>query len=570
MSNTDKKASHYCEYPNLSGQVSASATYGVMPEALNDYRVPPYYAASFPYGYVYDNRLVYMQTPQGYNIQTSQDNLNKNKRPVGMTNQYYDPKSVQGEDMNMTHLQYVPQYTNGQSSIAGYPTMITAPQYQLNQMMQQGMMFSYAQPSPSLKRDIPTQNLYSINDKSSKKQAVQQPQQRVQRVSHYGVMGQPMTTPIMQVQGKPVSMDYSRIATSKYMAQPSRSQVTPQPPSVKQEVNNLRGTFKIAGSCLDKATVTDMERTVATILCGMKGTTPLPTQSPAQGSTPVPSQPLVQMPMQQSVQQSVQLPTQMSMQQPIQQLPQSQPPQPSNPSPAPQATSPEVVPPAFTQVLNSVVPSALSTPSVKSEGIPPIPSPPQTLLPPTMNPMSYTSEASGKEVEKSEETHDSSISIIPPLDPEQLLFCRMPVACRPAVSKSSTAPAEIPSVLPTAESGSVAVSEGTQLQQASIPSSLPQSASEQSTSTQEPSSQQSSSQLPTQPTLSEGVDQSQKKSGEEERVPLVPTQENEEETVPLVHVPTDQKQDDTDGVPLTHVVVLKKPEENEVRQDVPK
>lgn len=172
MSNTDKKASHYCEYPNLSGQVSASATYGVMPEALNDYRVPPYYAASFPYGYVYDNRLVYMQTPQGYNIQTSQDNLNKNKRPVGMTNQYYDPKSVQGEDMNMTHLQYVPQYTNGQSSIAGYPTMITAPQYQLNQMMQQGMMFSYAQPSPSLKRDIPTQNLYSINDKSSKKQAV--------------------------------------------------------------------------------------------------------------------------------------------------------------------------------------------------------------------------------------------------------------------------------------------------------------------------------------------------------------------------------------------------------------
>ena len=66
------------------------------------------------------------------------------------------------------------------------------------------------------------------------------------------------------------------------------------------------------------------------------------------------------------------------------------------------------------------------------------------------------------------------------------------------------------------------------------------------------------------------MSQSQDKSGDEEMVPLVPTQENEEETVPLVHVPTDKKQDDTDGVPLVHVDVLQKSEESEVRQDSPK
>lgn len=245
MSNTDKKASHYCDYPNLSGQVSASTPYGVMPEALNDYRAPPYFAASYPYGYVYDNRLVYMQTPQGYNIPTTQDNHAKSKRPVGMTNQYYDPKSAQSEDMNMTHLQYVPPYSNGQPAIAGYPAMMTPPQYQLNQMMmQQGMMLSYPQQSPSLKRDVSTQNLYSLNDKSSKKQAIQQPQQRVQRMSHYGVMSQPIANQMMQIQGKAVPMDYSRMqAPSKYMAQLSRFQTSTQPQQVKQEPNSsVRGT----------------------------------------------------------------------------------------------------------------------------------------------------------------------------------------------------------------------------------------------------------------------------------------------------------------------------------------
>lgn len=304
-----------------------------------------------------------------------------------------------------------------------------------------------------------------------------------------------------------------------------------------------------------------MERAVASILCGMKGSNSLPSQSSSQGSAVLPSQPSVPVSVQQPVQPSTQLPTQMSMQQPIQQLPLSQP---SNPPSAPQPTSSENAQPVFTQVPNSVVPSAIPSSSVTSEGIPPIPSPPQTLLPPTMNPMSYASEAGAKEMEKSEEAHDSNISIIPPLDPEQLLSCRMPVACRSATSQPS-APTDIPSVLPAAASGSTTVTEGTQSQQASQPSSLPQSTTEQTSS-----SQSSVSQHPIQPTPSEGADKSQEKSEVKETDRMASAQGDEEEIVPLVNIATDPNKDETDGVPLTHVDVLKKPIKDEVRQGVPK
>ena len=175
MNNADKKATHFTDYSNLSAQMPVPTPYGVIPETLNDYRAAAYYAAAYPYGFMYDNRMVYMQAPQGYSIPVTQENQPKNKRVPTMPTQYVDSKSVSNDDMTMGAFQYAAHYPNPQPSLSGYPGMVNASQYPMNPVMvQQGMMLSYPPQAAPIKRDASSQSLYTLNDKSAKKPALQQ------------------------------------------------------------------------------------------------------------------------------------------------------------------------------------------------------------------------------------------------------------------------------------------------------------------------------------------------------------------------------------------------------------
>ena len=60
--NADKKPTHFTDYSNLSAQMPVPTPYGVIPETLNDYRTAAYYAAAYPYGLMYDNRMAVSYT----------------------------------------------------------------------------------------------------------------------------------------------------------------------------------------------------------------------------------------------------------------------------------------------------------------------------------------------------------------------------------------------------------------------------------------------------------------------------------------------------------------------------
>ena len=244
MSNSEKKAAQYVDYRVPAGQMPAPVAYGVMPESINDYRATQYYGPSYPYGAPYDNRLLYMQPGQGYNMLSTQENQAKNRRPG--SNPYLDSKQVNGSELNPNQMQYMQYYSNAQPNFGGYPPMASGPQYQVNPMiamMQQGTMMGYPPQAQSVKREPLSSNLYSLNDKGAKKVALQTQQPRLAyappttpyNVSNVSNLA-PMANPMVAAQGRPFLGDYPAMQLPpKSIPQPT--QAIPPMPSVKQESN---------------------------------------------------------------------------------------------------------------------------------------------------------------------------------------------------------------------------------------------------------------------------------------------------------------------------------------------
>lgn len=508
MNNADKKPTHFTDYSNLSAQMPVPTPYGVIPETLNDYRTAAYYAAAYPYGLMYDNRMVYMQAPQGYSIPVTQDNQSKNKRVPTMPTQYVDPKSVSNDDMTMGAFQYAAHYPNPQPSLSGYPAMVSASQYPMNPvMLQQGMMLSYPpQPAP-VKRDASTQSLYILNDKSAKKPAVQQRMQRVPQVP-YSMVPQPvLSTPVVSMQSKAAPPDTGRMPP-KYIPPSSRFPTAPKPEA----------------PALEKTGITDMERTVAGILCRMKSTAPMAgvgvnngvVNGIANGVSGVANGIVNGM----NATMNTNMNTNMNTM-PV-----------ANPMNSPPTTNTiPTIPPLATSNPPPTTPAVPAEPTEKPETVPPIPSPPQSLLAPS-NALPIVEPRETGEKEQTE-----AASIIPSLDPDKLIYGRTPaqqrggmgLAAEATGAKSEAASAKLEAVVTIADEGD---SEN--------------AATTKSDTTTTDASKDSPQDAP------QAMKPTQTEEGDTPEVPLV-AMKTEEETVPLVAIASDKKQEDSDVVPLVHI-----------------
>lgn len=500
MNNADKKAAHFTDYSNLSAQMPVPTPYGVIPETLNDYRTAAYYATAYPYGFMYDNRVVYMQAPQGYSIPVTQENQPKNKRAPTMPTQYVDSKSVSNDDMTMGTFQYAAHYPTPQPSLSGYPAMVNASQYSMNPVMvQQGMMLSYPPQTAPVKRDASSQSLYSLNDKSAKKPALQQRVQRVPQVP-YSMVAQPvLSAPVVSMPPKSASPEAGR-APPKYIPPTTRF-----PAAAKSEVS---------APALEKTAISDMERTVAGILCRMKSTAPMVGVNGVNGVVNGASG---------SVSGVGAIPVANS-------IPVANPMPVSNPVPAVNPPPTAAIPAA------NPAPTTPAEPAEKPETIPPIPSPPQSLL---------VSSSALPVAEPHETETTEAASIIPSLDPEQLIYGRTPAqqrvsvgvpadvtgAVKSEVVNAATVPSEV--VKATVPSETAKATEAT-VEAPNTPAPTPEATGPQNDAlqTRKPSQQMEEAESP--------------------EVPLV-AMKTEEETVPLVAIASDKKQEDSDVVPLVHI-----------------
>lgn len=445
------------------------------------------------------------------------------------TNQYYDMKRMTGADLTMSNMNYLPQYAT-QPQIQMYTPMVAAQPYQASPMMmtQQGY-FPFGVNPQSMKRDAPQSSLMVSDDKNGKKANVNSSPFIVNRMlnSAYSVAQYPaMTMQYTQPQVKPAM---------KEPAHPVQQPCRVPKPTVPAATNPVEpSTVKVPDPKATEAkpAISDMERTVAAILCGMKvdpHTPSQPSQSPA-GAKPAPegavSSPSAS---------STPAPTMPAMSSATSMAPMA-PMTPTAPatSMAPMAPMASMAPVAGSMAGGAVggavggaagipiVPSAKMSSTVNcSAGVPPIPSPPAGVLANTLKTMVCGSHPAKEEA--ASRPVELRTDIIPELKPDQLLMSRRHVHVR---EKPVEAPA--PSAEPTGLSG-------------------PSVQSMQSMQSMQPANQPVQ---PVQPAEEvEKVEVKEEVAVKEEATPIVPSK-TEEEEVPLMRVPSAGTQEEEKVVPI--------------------
>ena len=447
--NSEKKGGRYPEYVSMMQQVAPGMPYGGIPDAMAGAAAFGYYPPSYAFPPMYDGRRMYSQMQASYLPQGGPENQVNPPRSAMNPNQAFDMKRYVAQDQGMSHMNYIQQYS-AQPQIQMYAPVMAAQQYQANAlMMQQQGYRPYGVNPQSLKREAPSNPLASQPDKNGKKVAVNSPPFVINR----------MTNPMYP------GMPQYQAATAQYI-QPQSAPMPKEPLRPPQHLPSYQSLVQKTEPAMSKATdpkpvekkpaITEIERTVASILCSMKGgavqsvqptstASSMPSMQPVQPVQPVqPMQPMQPMPSMQPVQ-------------PVQPF---QPAQPAMPKPEP---APMLVPQMTTAQASllsqpqpqpsevapagesagaqlSVVPSLKTPINVnRSGGVPPIPSPPPSVIATTLKTMVCNTHPVKEEGVKPVETNPV---IIPPLNPEQLMLSRRHIQIREKPQEPVVAPAE--------------------------------------------------------------------------------------------------------------------------------
>lgn len=349
-SNGEKKTARYSDYQCIQQVPQQSMHYTPLQEPIDDYHLHQYVSQGYPYSMVYGNRPIYNKPQGAYYPQVPQEKQLNGKVMASNDPQYYDPKLYQTPEIAMNHMGYYATYPASQQM---YPTpsVFSSLQYPNNNIyLQQQVAMQYQVPGASVKRDFPSTSSYVPVDKSKKQQMnTKQTSNRIspsQNTTSYQTYS---SLPVQAVSQRTVTQD-----------QP----VTQPEKSIPQEPANPSGRFN------------EMERAVASILCGMK--TPSQTTQPQQvpqvpqplQMSQVPQIPQVQVPQVPQVQQIPQVQVQVpQVQVQVPQVPQLQQPttqgsQVSQPTQAPQVPSLSQLPqqqlPSVSQYSSLTPPTQLS------------------------------------------------------------------------------------------------------------------------------------------------------------------------------------------------------------------
>lgn len=319
-SNGEKKTARYSDYQCIQQVPQQSIHYAPLQEPIDDYHLHQYVSQGYPYSMVYGNRPIYNK-PQGtYYPQVPQEKQLNGKVMASSDPQYYDPKLYQTPEIAMNHMGYYATYPASQQM---YPTPSVFPSLQYpnnNIYLQQQVAMQYQVPGASVKRDFPSTSSYAPADKSKKQQM--NTKQTSNRISPSQNTTSYQTYSSLPVQG----VSQRTVTQEQPVTQPEKS--------IPQEPANPSGRFN------------EMERVVASILCGMKA--PSQTNQPQQVPQ-VPQVPQIPQPLQ--VSQIPQIPQ-------IQQVPQvPQVPQVSQPTQTPQV-------PSLSQIPQQQLPSVSQYPSL--------------------------------------------------------------------------------------------------------------------------------------------------------------------------------------------------------------
>ena len=183
----DKKSVPYGEYSIPTAQMQPQAACRPVLEPMDNFfpsnlsYIPYLYAPAFA-----DQRM-YSQMIPGYAPVTHQDAQNKNRRVGAVSNQYSEPKLY--SNMEMQYSPYYP-FLNSYNPVY-FPNQQLSMQYV---------------PLASLKRDTAAGGMYSMGDKSGKKQQVVQQPQMLRM--HAQQMGSVPVTP--QIQQKTANSVYQQ------------------------------------------------------------------------------------------------------------------------------------------------------------------------------------------------------------------------------------------------------------------------------------------------------------------------------------------------------------------------
>ena len=447
--NSEKKGGRYPEYVSMMQQVAPGMPYGGIPDAMAGAAAFGYYPPSYAFPPMYDGRRMYSQMQASYLPQGGPENQVNPPRSAMNPNQAFDMKRYVAQDQGMSHMNYIQQYS-AQPQIQMYAPVMAAQQYQANAlMMQQQGYRPYGVNPQSLKREAPSNPLASQPDKNGKKVAVNSPPFVINR----------MTNPMYP------GMPQYQAATAQYI-QPQSAPMPKEPLRPPQHLPSYQSLVQKTEPAMSKAAdpkpvekkpaITEIERTVASILCSMKGGAVQSVQS-VQPTPTASSMPSMQ-PMQPV--QPVQPMQPMPSMQPVQPVQPFQPAQPAMPKPEP---APMLVPQMTTAQASllsqpqpqpsevapagesagaqlSVVPSLKTPINVnRSGGVPPIPSPPPSVIATTLKTMVCNTHPVKEEGVKPVETNPV---IIPPLNPEQLMLSRRHIQIREKPQEPVVAPAE--------------------------------------------------------------------------------------------------------------------------------
>ena len=547
--NSDKKGGRFPQYQPMTQPMSQAMTYGAIPDAMSGASAIGYYPQGYGFQPVYDARRMYPQLQSPYIPQGGVENQVKGPRPPMNSNQYYDMKRYVGADPAMGNIGYLPQYAS-QPQIPMYAPMMAAQPYQANAMMmsQQGY-YSFGMNPQSMKREAPPNSLMGSDNKNGKKTNMNSPPFVINRMLNpvYSAVPQypAMNPQYMQPTMKPAAKELPR-------TMPQTARMPPSYPSAAPKaVESLAA--KAPEKAEAKSGISDVERTVASILCRMKANSP--SQS-AQAAQTVQSA------------QSAQPAQSVQSEQP------GQPPVGANPAPE-GAVSPPSAPSAPTAPADPVMPTMPTIPTIptipamapiptiptippmpamaprapgsgakpegapivpsvkmqtavnRSGGVPPIPSPPAAVLA-NNNLKTMVCGSHPPKEEGAVKPVEVRADIIPELKPEQLLMSRRHVHVR---EKPLEAPApeslpSVPSIPPVQPVQSVQPVQPVQ----PIPPVQP-------SERVEPVADKEEATVKEETAVKEGA------------TPIVPTK-TEEEEVPLMRVPSTNTQEEEKVVPI--------------------
>lgn len=262
--NSEKKGGRYPEYVSMMQQVAPGMPYGGIPDAMAGAAAFGYYPPSYAFPPMYDGRRMYSQMQASYLPQGGPENQVNPPRSAMNPNQAFDMKRYVAQDQGMSHMNYIQQYS-AQPQIQMYAPVMAAQQYQANAlMMQQQGYRPYGVNPQSLKREAPSNPLASQPDKNGKKVAVNSPPFVINRMTNAMYPGMPQY----------------QVATAQYI-HPQSAPMPKEPLRPPQHLPSYQSLVQKTEPVMSKAAdpkpvekkpaITEIERTVASILCSMKG-----------------------------------------------------------------------------------------------------------------------------------------------------------------------------------------------------------------------------------------------------------------------------------------------------------